>query len=256
MSRGTAFVDVTDARDPALHGLPALPGLHVPGGAARGAGRPGRPALHARTRRATRARTTASPRCTASAAATRPGATSRSTPTTPTSAASRAATAWWCSTCASCARSTEPARRLQRHLRFTRRRPVAHHHREHRERLRLHQRQPQRDACAPGQGGTGGPVMLDASAEPERAHLRRLRLADGYTHDSQCVDLQRPGHRLHRARDLLQLQRGHVTIVDVTNKSAPVDDQPHGLPGAGLHAPGLAHGRTSATSSLDDELDE
>jgi choice-of-anchor B domain-containing protein len=79
---------------------------------------------------------------------------------------------------------------------------------------------------------------------------------DGYTHDAQCVVFRGPSHRFHHGSELcFNSNEDTLTIVDVTNKAAPV--QLARLPYAGT---GYTHQGWLTEDHryflIDDELDE
>ncbi len=69
---------------------------------------------------------------------------------------------------------------------------------------------------------SGGLHMIDLS-DPVAPSFSGCYSADGYTHDAQCVVFRGPTHRFHHGNELcFNSNEDTLTIVDVTNKSAPV----------------------------------
>ena len=68
---------------------------------------------------------------------------------------------------------------------------------------------------------SGGLHMIDLS-NPAAPAFAGCYSDDGYTHDAQCVVFQGPSHRFHHGSELcFNSNEDTLTIVDVTNKSAP-----------------------------------
>ncbi|MEO1574348.1 MAG: choice-of-anchor B family protein, partial [Pseudomonadota bacterium] len=69
---------------------------------------------------------------------------------------------------------------------------------------------------------SGGLHMVDIS-DPVSPSFSGCYSGDGYTHDAQCVVFRGPSHRFHHGSELcFNSNEDTLTIVDVTNKAAPV----------------------------------
>lgn len=102
---------------------------------------------------------------------------------------------------------------------------------------------------------TGGPVMLDASVNPSAPVLVGCNVVDGYTHDSQCVTYAGPDAAYTGHEICLNSNEDTLTIVDVTNKLAPVMVSRTAYAGRGYTHQGWLT-EDHRYFLLDDELDE
>ncbi len=112
-----------------------------------------------------------------------------------------------------------------------------------------------RSATVCAQTNTGGPVMLDASVNPAAPTFVGCNLVDGYTHDSQCVTYAGPDAAFAGHEICLNSNEDTLTIVDVTNKQAPVMLSRTSYQGVGYTHQGWLTA-DSRYFLLDDELDE
>jgi choice-of-anchor B domain-containing protein len=110
-------------------------------------------------------------------------------------------------------------------------------------------------ACAPGPTNSGGPVILDAAANPSAPTFAGCVVMDGYTHDSQCVTYQGPHTAFLGHEICLNSNEDTLTVVDATNPQAPVLLSRASYPGVGYTHQGWLTS-DSRYFLLDDELDE
>jgi len=109
--------------------------------------------------------------------------------------------------------------------------------------------------CGPGNTGTGGPVMFDASQNPSAPTFVGCNLVDGYTHDSQCVVYRGPDTDYTNHEICMNSNEDTLTIVDVTDKANPVMVNRISYTGVGYtHQGWFVKGQRYFL--LDDELDE
>jgi choice-of-anchor B domain-containing protein len=100
----------------------------------------------------------------------------------------------------------------------------------------------------------GGLHMIDIRS-PENPTFAGCYSGDGYTHDAQCVRYRGPDSAYRNHEICFNSNEDTLTIVDVTNKSAPVMISRTPYPGSGYtHQGWLGSGMRSF--ALDDELDE
>ncbi|MFK7886504.1 MAG: choice-of-anchor B family protein [Gammaproteobacteria bacterium] len=97
--------------------------------------------------------------------------------------------------------------------------------------------------------------MIDISS-PANPVFSGCYSDDGYTHDAQCVVFRGPSHRFHHGSELcFNSNEDTLTIVDVTNKAAPVQLSRLPYPGTGYTHQGWLT-EDHRYFLLDDELDE
>ena len=116
-------------------------------------------------------------------------------------------------------------------------------------------RTPNVDTC-PGVSATkgGGLHVIDVH-DPEHPAFAGCVNDDGYVHETECIIYRGPDAQ-HRGREIcFNSNEDTLTIVDVTNKSAPVQLSRTPYAGSGYTHQGWLTG-DQATFLLDDELDE
>jgi choice-of-anchor B domain-containing protein len=110
-------------------------------------------------------------------------------------------------------------------------------------------------ACGVGPATNGGPVMFDASQNPSAPVFVGCNLSDGYTHDSQCLTYRGPDTRFTNHEICMNSNEDTLTIMDVTNPASPVMLNRIGYAGSGYTHQGWFVGG-HRYFLLDDELDE
>ncbi len=110
------------------------------------------------------------------------------------------------------------------------------------------------DTC-PGRAGGGGGLHIVDIRNPAAPVFAGCVDSDGYTHETQCLIYRGPDVQ-HRGRQIcFSANEDTLTIVDVTNKSAPVQLSRTGYAGRGYtHQGWLTEDHRQFL--LDDELDE
>ncbi|HEX8355017.1 MAG TPA: choice-of-anchor B family protein [Pyrinomonadaceae bacterium] len=116
-------------------------------------------------------------------------------------------------------------------------------------------RTPNVDTCPGATSTRGGGLHIVDARNPAAPSFAGCVNEDGYTHETQCVVYRGPDAQ-HRGREVcFSANEDTLTIVDVTNKAAPLQLSRKTYAGSGYTHQGWLTG-DHATFLLDDELDE
>ena len=102
---------------------------------------------------------------------------------------------------------------------------------------------------------SGGLYMVDVSS-PANPTFAGCFSSDGYTHDVQCVNYNGPDSEFTNREICVGYNEDTITIVDVTNKSGPVQISRTGYSGSQYTHQGWFLDDNHSTLIMNDELDE
>ncbi|TQV87814.1 choice-of-anchor B family protein [Aliikangiella coralliicola] len=102
---------------------------------------------------------------------------------------------------------------------------------------------------------SGGLYMVDVSS-PTAPSFAGCFSADGYTHDTQCVNYAGPDVTYQGREICIGYNEDTITIVDVTDKSNPVQISRNGYSGSRYTHQGWFLNDSHTTLIMNDELDE
>src|SRR5215213_834799 len=116
-------------------------------------------------------------------------------------------------------------------------------------------RTPNVDTCPGATDTRGGGLHIVDARNPAAPTFAGCVNEDGYTHETQCVIYRGPDAQHHGREVCFSANEDTLTVVDVTNKSAPVQLSRTPYAGSGYTHQGWLTG-DQARFLLDDELDE
>ena len=106
-----------------------------------------------------------------------------------------------------------------------------------------------------GSGTCGGGLHMVDIRDPRNPQFAGCFAGDGYTHDAQCVNYCGPDSTYNGREICFAYNEDTLTVVDVTDKAAPIEISRTGYPGSQYTHQGWLT-EDMAYAVMDDELDE